>query len=147
MGKEGTGGKGGILLGWKRGDSNFIFGGMCGYSWGKERRARKKPPKRRHQSLAFISFHSQVFAPRNLDTGGRGERTTIQLHIIRNHQHNLPLEHVIIHQTTAYPRDIFAGLHLLQLAREHAPCRCGGHFSLYDGSRVCRNEQSRARTR
>jgi hypothetical protein len=34
----------GLLFGWKIGGSNFIFGGIKGYSVGKLSRARKKPP-------------------------------------------------------------------------------------------------------
>lgn len=49
--------------------------------------------------------------------------TSIQPTIIRNHQHHIPLENIIIHQPAANPWIVLVALHLLQLSREQA-CRC-----------------------
>lgn len=81
----------------------------------------------RHISLDLFFFLPPVL--RTQSVYSELTLTTIQLHIIGNHQHNLPLKDVIVHQSAADPGDtIVIGLHLLELAREHAPCWGGGHF-------------------
>lgn len=45
--------------------------------------------------------------------------TSIQLHVVRDHEHHLPFENIAIDQTTADSGNILIGLHLLQLARQH----------------------------
>ena len=59
--------------------------------------------------------------------------TTIQLHIIGNHQHNLPLKDIVIDQPDTDSRDVLVGLHVLELAGEHAACWAGGHV----GYEIC----------
>lgn len=67
--------------------------------------------------------------------GNEQQLTSIQLHIIRNHQHNFPLKDVAIDQPTAYPGNVLIGLHVLELAGEHPACGGGGHFACV-GDRV-----------
>jgi hypothetical protein len=69
------------MLGWKIGVSNFIFGGMSGYSGGKDRRARKNPPK----------VVSVVYQPLEI------AHTSIIFAVIIHHEHNFPLEDIIVH--------------------------------------------------
>lgn len=102
------------------GVSNFIFGGMCGYSGGKERRARKKPPIKPPHSQPL---HPHIYIRRVW----KGTLTSIQLDIIRDHQHNLPLEDVVVRQPAADAGDVLVALHLLQLAGEHPSCGRGRH--------------------
>ena len=53
--------------------------------------------------------------------------TTIEATIIRDHEHDLPLQHVIVHQPTAYAWDILVTLHLLELPTQKAGGCGGGH--------------------
>ena len=45
------------------------------------------------------------------DTGKR--HTTVQLDVVRDHQHHLPFKDVVIDEATTDPGDILIGLHLL----------------------------------
>ena len=45
-------------------------------------------------------------------------RTTIELAVIRDHEHDLPFEDVVPNQAATYAGDIFVALHLLQLAAQ-----------------------------
>ena len=58
--------------------------------------------------------------------------TTIILHIIADHQHDLPLKDITIHQTATDARDILVGLHLLELTTQQSRRRrsCHGEMSL-----------------
>ena len=99
-----------VLLGWNMGVLNVILGGRRGYSGGKIRCARKKPP------IAGVSSHH---AYARLDRG----LTTIVSAVVRYHEHDLPLEDVAVHQPTAYAGNIFVALHLFELAAQK-PCGC-----------------------
>lgn len=46
------------LFGCQIGVSNFIFGGKCGYSWGKCSVARKKPPAGQRQQMLELDDYS-----------------------------------------------------------------------------------------
>lgn len=46
--------------------------------------------------------------------------TSVEFALIANHEHDLPLEYIAVHQPAAYPRYVLIGLHLLQLATEQA---------------------------
>ena len=48
--------------------------------------------------------------------------TSIEFCVVVNHQHDLPLEHVVFHQTAAYSGYALVVLHLLELASQQ-PCR------------------------
>ena len=57
-----------------------------------------------------------------------GERTAVEFALIGNHEHDFPLEYIAVYQSTANPRDILVGLHLLQLTGQHSPSRCRCHI-------------------
>jgi hypothetical protein len=48
--------------------------------------------------------------------------TSVELCVVINHKHHLPLKHVAVHQAAAYARYALVVLHLLELARQQA-CR------------------------
>jgi hypothetical protein len=89
------------------GVSKRIFGGSSGYSLGKVSRARKKPP-------VVWSAMPAVDVP--------GSCTSVELCVIIDHKHHLPLKHIAVHQATAYARYALVVLHLLELARQQS-CR------------------------
>lgn len=65
-------------------------------------------------------------------------RTSVEFAVIRDDKHDLPLEDVVIHQSTTYPRYILVGLHLFELAGQEAgggPVRRHGFAEL--GVFVC----------
>lgn len=68
--------------------------------------------------------------------GGMGlgcwELTSIELALIVDHEHDLPLKDVAVHQAATYAGNVLVGLHLLQLPAEEAGC---GHIG---GGRLCR---------
>lgn len=67
------------------GVSKRIFGGRRGYSLGKVRRARKNPPKHAVSTAAALCWDH------------RSVSTSVELCIIVDHQHHLPLEHIAVH--------------------------------------------------
>lgn len=86
------------------GVSNFILGGIRGYSAGNDSRALKKPPANCQRMV--------------IPTFAYGKHTAIIFAVVVEHEDNLPLEDVIVDQAAADSRDIFVGLHLLQLPAE-----------------------------
>ena len=59
------------------------------------------------------------------------ERTAKKFAIVIYHEHHFPLENVAVNQATAYARNIFVRLHLLQLAGEQATGRRFSHDGHY----------------
>jgi len=93
------------------GVSKRIFGGRSGYSLGKVRRARKKPPVC-DVSTGVSTWEDCVWVC-----------TSVELCVVVDHQHHLPLEHIVVHQTAAYARYTLVVLHLLELASQQPRCR------------------------
>lgn len=87
-----------VLLGCHIGVSNRIFGGMCGYSGGNERRDRKKPPVW-HKTISLNSTHSSSHSGEE----ELGPLTAIVFVFITDHEHNLPFEHTVVHKAAADP--------------------------------------------
>ena len=90
------------MLGWNMGVSNFILGGINGYSGGNDKRARKNPPSN-FVSRSIIRVEWILSTP-------------IVFAIIIHHEHDLPLKDVVVHKPTADARQVFVRLHLLQLS-------------------------------
>lgn len=88
----------GYTLGWNMGVSNFIFGGIKGYSGGNDRRARKNPPR------IVVSTSALYIQDVSL--------TTVVFAIIIDHEHNLPFKDIVIDQSTADSRHVLVRLHL-----------------------------------
>jgi hypothetical protein len=64
---------------------------------------------------------------------GEGDKrdihTTIVLAVIIDHEHDFPLENIVVDQPTAYAGNVFVGLHLFKLPPEQASgCRRGRHL-------------------
>jgi hypothetical protein len=101
-----------LLFGCHMGVSNFIFGGMCGYSGGKVSFDRKKPP---WGPVSDMMLSRATLPP----------HTAVELVVVTYHQHNLPLKDVVVvAESTTYPWDILVTLHLFQLACEKTCCCC-----------------------
>jgi hypothetical protein len=59
------------------------------------------------------------------------EAAAVELAVVGDHEHDLPLEDVAVDEAAADAGDVFVRLHLLQLAGEHAARCCGGHSYSY----------------
>lgn len=72
---------------------------MRGYSCGNDSRARKKPP-------ALLSQHDP-FPRTPKKRGSKYIHTSIVLAVIVDHEHDFPLEDIVVDQAAAYSRNVF----------------------------------------
>lgn len=103
----------GYTFGWNGiGERNLRAGGEVGKSCVKDSRARKNPPGTfRHQprhhckrSYVCIAGPGVWHVRHRLGARGRhgGSLTTVVLDVVINHEHDLPLEDVVVDQAARY---------------------------------------------
>lgn len=51
---------------------------------------------------------------------GGGERTAVVFAVVADHEHDFPLEDVIVDEPARDPREVFSVLHVFQLPAEEA---------------------------
>lgn len=68
----------------------------------------------------IVSMEFEVIGER----GGEGGQTTVVFAIVVDHEHDLPLEGVVIDQSTRNAREILRFLHFLELAEQKPCCSC-----------------------
>ena len=60
---------------------------------------------------------------------GSKEASAVEFAVVGDHEHDFPFEDVVVvDEAAADAGDVLVGLHLCQLASEHAPSCRGSHF-------------------